>query len=134
MTVRTASCSCGQLGYRVEGEPRRVVICHCLECQKRTGSAFGLQANFAREQVAHISGEAKKFPRVGDAGTTITFHFCPNCGSSVLLEWSDDPDRIGVTVGSFAEPGFLPPVKSIYESRSHPWLKYAHHAEMERHD
>jgi hypothetical protein len=134
MTSRVASCSCGQLQYRCEGEPWRVVICHCLECQKRTGSAFGLQANFARDQVVPLKGVARTFPRVADSGRTITFHFCPNCGSSVVLEWSEDTDRIGVTVGSFAEPDFLPPVRSIYESRMHPRIVFAHHDAMEHHD
>ena len=41
MTTRTATCSCGQLRLACEGEPVRISICHCLECQKRTGSIFG---------------------------------------------------------------------------------------------
>lgn len=39
---RTAACSCGSLAITTTGEPRRVSACHCLACQKRTGSAFGV--------------------------------------------------------------------------------------------
>lgn len=46
MTTRTASCSCGQLQIEVQGEPVRVSVCHCLACQRRTGSLFGEQARF----------------------------------------------------------------------------------------
>lgn len=36
MTTRQASCSCGQLRLTCAGEPVRISVCHCLECQRRT--------------------------------------------------------------------------------------------------
>jgi hypothetical protein len=51
MANRLASCSCGQLTAEVSGEPVRVSICHCLACQRRTGSVFGEQARFPRVDV-----------------------------------------------------------------------------------
>ena len=51
VTVRRAACSCGQLRLSAEGEPIRVSVCQCLACQRRTGSAFGVQAGFDAEQV-----------------------------------------------------------------------------------
>ena len=62
MITRQASCSCGQLLVTCEGEPRRVSLCHCLECQRRTGSAFGIAAFFTREALA-ITGDANSFKR-----------------------------------------------------------------------
>ena len=52
MTGHTASCRCGQLRASVTGEPVRVSVCHCLNCKKRTGSAFAVQARWPRAQVA----------------------------------------------------------------------------------
>jgi hypothetical protein len=46
MTSRSASCSCGQLRIEVEGEPRGVGVCHCLACQRRTGSVLAALASF----------------------------------------------------------------------------------------
>ena len=60
----------------------RISICHCLDCQKRTGSAFGYQARFPADQVT-VEGEMKEFERLGDSGQTVTFRFCPLCGSTV---------------------------------------------------
>ena len=57
MPNRLASCSCGQLTARAVGEPVRVSICHCLACQRRTGSVFGEQARFRRDNVS-LSGES----------------------------------------------------------------------------
>ena len=119
MTSRTASCSCGQLRVTTEGEPARVSICHCLECQKRTGSVFATQARFPRESVT-IAGDSKTWARTGDGGSTATFHFCPTCASIVYWE-PDSGSDIYVAVGAFADPAFPPPSVSVYGGRQHPW-------------
>src|SRR5437762_2993229 len=67
MSNRLASCSCGQLTAKVAVEPVRVSICHCLACQRRTGSVFGQQARFRREHVS-LSGVSSEYVRVGDEG------------------------------------------------------------------
>ena len=51
MTVRHAECQCGQLRVDVSGEPIRVSVCHCLNCQRRSGSAFAAQARFEDKDV-----------------------------------------------------------------------------------
>jgi hypothetical protein len=120
MTTRRASCCCGQLRVSTEGEPVRISMCHCLSCQQRTGSAFGVQARFARERVT-IEGRSTEYVRTGDSGGRATFHFCPACGSTVYWELDGLPGFVGVAVGAFADPGFPPPKVSIYEARRHPW-------------
>src|ERR1700741_1289920 len=120
MTGRVASCSCGQLRVTCEGEPVRISICHCLECQRRTGSVFGAQARFARARVT-IEGRAAEDVRNGDSGQPITFRFCPTCGSTVYWTLSALPDLIAVAVGAFADPGFPAPGVSAYERRRHGW-------------
>jgi hypothetical protein len=120
MTTRRASCTCGQLGVTCEGDPVRVSVCHCLPCQQRTGSAFGVQARFAREQVT-FSGTATEFVRTGDSGGRATFRFCPTCGSTVFWSLDSLPGFVAVAVGAFADPGFTAPTVSIYEVRRHAW-------------
>lgn len=120
MTTRTASCSCGQLHLTCEGEPVRVSICHCLECQKRTGSVFAVQARFAGEHVT-VEGRASHWSRTGESGSKATFSFCPVCSSIVFWESDAMPGFLIVAVGAFANPAFPPPRVSVYDSRSHPW-------------
>jgi hypothetical protein len=98
-----------------------VSICHCLDCQRRTGSAFGVQARFRREAVS-VEGQSTEFTRAGDSGGRSTFHFCPACGSSVSWEPRGMPDFVVVAVGAFADPGFVLPSVSVYEERKHPWV------------
>ncbi|HEY1129876.1 MAG TPA: GFA family protein [Roseateles sp.] len=121
MSNRLASCSCGQLMAAVRGEPLRVSICHCLACQRRTGSVFGEQARFAREQVA-ISGVSTEYTRVGDEGSRISFHFCPRCGATVYYVPEGLEAFVAIPVGAFADPGFPAPAVSVYEDRKHRWV------------
>ncbi len=119
--MRTASCSCGQLKATCEGDPIRVSICHCLACQKRTGSAFGIQARWPAERVT-IEGRAHEWQRTGDEGSTATFRFCPTCGAIVYWDSDAMPGMIMLPVGAFADPTFPPPRISVYGVRRHPWV------------
>ena len=66
MSVRTASCTCGQLSIELQGEPLDVGICHCLACQQRTGSVFATLASFAAPY--KVVGSATEFVRTGEQG------------------------------------------------------------------
>jgi len=110
--IRKASCSCGQLTVVALGEPVRVSICHCFACQRRTGSVFGVQARFAKENV-DIHGASTAFVRVGDSGGKAAFHFCPVCGATVYYVLDGNPDVVAIPVGAFADPTFPMPVRSI---------------------
>lgn len=121
-TVRRAQCSCGQLAATVRGDPVRVSVCHCLACQRRTGSVFGAQARFARDDVV-LEGAASEYARVGDSGEhTVRFRFCPACGATVYYTFDDQPEVIAIPVGAFADPQFPPPSFSVYEMRKHAWV------------
>jgi hypothetical protein len=99
----------------------RISICHCLACQRRTGSAFGFQARFPRDQV-RIAGASREYVRLSDAGVERTFHFCPDCGATVYYVSPAEPDVVAVPVGAFADPAFPQPRFSVWESRRHAWV------------
>ena len=120
MTTRHAACCCGQLSAVAEGDPVRISMCHCLACQRRTGSTFGVQAWFPNEKV-RTEGRYSEYVRTADSGSRITFRFCPTCGSTVFYRNEQTPDRTGIPVGAFADPSFPPPRVSVCESRKHEW-------------
>lgn len=122
MSKRLASCSCGQLTAQVRGEPVRISICHCLACQRRTGSPFGQQARFPRENVV-LQGTSTTYVRVGDEGSQIHFHFCPQCGATVYYEAEWMEGFLAIPVGAFADPTFPGPNISVYENRKHAWVQ-----------
>jgi hypothetical protein len=118
--TREASCRCGQLRAVCEGEPVRASVCHCLECQKRTGSAFAAQARWADEHV-RVTGRVKVWTRVADSGQRVEYRFCPDCGSTIAYVIEGWPGVTAVPVGAFADPTFPPPCFSVHEHRRHPW-------------
>jgi len=78
MINRIAACSCGQLNATVTEAPIRVSICHCTDCQRRTGSVFATQARFPRDAV-EIAGSSTQYVRLDNEGRKkATFHFCPH--------------------------------------------------------
>lgn len=123
MTTRTASCRCGQLRATATGEPIRVSACHCLNCKKRSGSAFAVQARWPVEQV-EIEGKSKRWVMVADSGSSAVFHFCPECGSDVYYQNNGKFDgQIAIPVGAFDDPYFAAPQYSVWEQRKHAWVE-----------
>jgi hypothetical protein len=120
MTTRTASCCCGQLSIEVTGEPGGVGVCHCLACQRRTGSVFAALAGFATP--FKVTGRATEYVRSGDQGARFRFRFCPICGSTVFHTEEGVDGGVGVAVGAFGDPGFPPPQDSVYDCRRHGWV------------
>lgn len=122
MSKRIASCSCGQLTVAVAEDPIRVGVCHCLACQRRTGSAFGTQARFRKAGV-EVKGESTQYVRIGDEGSKAIFSFCPVCGATVHYQTEGYEDTIAIPVGAFADPGFPEPTVSVYEEQNTPGLQ-----------
>jgi hypothetical protein len=112
----SAACLCGAVRIDAYGEPKRVGLCHCLDCQKTTGSAFNPFVVFDRDKV-----------RIrGDTGAAISSpqgrrHFCRNCGSFMFSEEVDGPE-VELSLGTIDEPAGLTPTYEIWTIRRAPWL------------
>jgi hypothetical protein len=122
--MRTASCRCGQLSAICSGEPVRVSVCHCYDCQRRSGSVFAVQARFPADAVT-ISGEHKVYEHIGDSGNAASFHFCPECGATLWYHARPHQDLFAIPVGAFADRDFPTPRFSVWEGRKHGWVSVA---------
>lgn len=128
-TTRDAACSCGQLQALVTGDPVRVSMCHCLACQRRTGSTYGVQARFRADQV-RVAGRISQYVHESDEdGAQRVFGFCPDCGGTIVFTVPTDPDLVAVPVGAFADPSFPPPARSVHGTRRHAWVSVPEGAE-----
>ena len=117
-----ARCQCGNLTAHVaDGAEPMTIMCHCIDCQRRTGSPLGTISYFPKEAVT-VAGEAREFTRPTDSGYTFTTGFCPSCGSTVYAAASRMPDIFGVPVGAFADPHGTAPIRSVYEQSKHEWV------------
>ena len=115
---RTARCCCGQLRVETRGEPRLNILCHCADCRRRTGSAFGWSAYF-RDGDVELHGTAAEYrPDGANAGTR---RFCPDCGSTMFWKDRRVPRHIGTPGGSL-EPPVGDPAASNQDSERCAWL------------
>ena len=126
MPIRTARCACGRVTLTVENEPGMVATCHCDFCQKRTGSVFQVGAFFGPDEPFEMSGETRAYnglemDGVGTvSGTSVTYHFCPTCGST--MHWGVDGLYRAVPVGNFVDPDFPTPTMEVHTSDRHRWV------------
>jgi hypothetical protein len=132
MASRTASCHCRQLRLNCEGEPTKISMCHCLDCQRRTGSLFSIAVFYAREQIEIAAGDVRSYQRASASGYPVTFHFCVQCGSNLYWEPARMPHLIGVAVGGFEDPDFPAPAQAVWTQNRHRWLDLPD--EMPAHD
>ncbi len=119
--TRCARCACGSVEATCEGDPVRVLLCSCTECQRRTGSVYGVSAYFPRSAVA-VSGNTTAYTRLGGAGRRLTFHFCPSCGTTLYWYAEMFPALIGVAVGGFADREFPAPSLAVWTCRLGEWV------------
>jgi hypothetical protein len=118
---RVAACHCGQLRIIASGEPGASYLCHCQACQRRTGSAAHWGSRWNRAQI-RVEGSAKVFVRTGASGFDLRSHFCPECGTTVLLESDRRPALCTIPAGCFADQAFPPPTFGIWEESMHAWF------------
>ena len=116
--MKVATCRCGAVRVECKGEPGRISVCHCLDCQRRSGSAFSAQARFPEERV-RITGETRDWVSENKA----VFSFCPSCGSTAHYRIESMPGLVAVPLGNFAEKDCFTPQFSVWEERKHSWVE-----------
>lgn len=99
----------------------RVSVCHCLDCQRRSGSAFAAQARFPADAVT-IAGEWREWTRIADSGRWMRQRWCPVCSATIAYTNEGMDDLIAIPLGAFADPNFPAPRFSVFEERKHGWL------------
>lgn len=116
-----ARCGCGALTVTLSDAVPAVVACHCIDCQRRTGSPFGVGAYYPATDV-QIRGVATEFVRGTASGGVFRSYFCPTCGSSVYWKTDKHPTMLGIAVGAIADPKFPGPNRSVWEESKHDWV------------
>lgn len=116
-------CTCGAIRYRLSGEPVFLTICHCSECQRQSGSAFGMSLRMRRGDVAVTKGELKRWTRIADNGNPVGLAFCSECGTRIWHEPAD-AQFLHIKPGTLDDTSQLHPRYESWTKRKHPWLHY----------
>lgn len=118
MTIRTGQCLCGQVTLAIDGEPKRVGICHCTDCRKESGSAFTYYGVWHQFQ-ADITGESVEY-----GGQS----FYPQCGARLF---SKNGAEVEIKLGLLSPaPTGLVPTYELWVKRREPWLRPVEGAEQ----
>jgi hypothetical protein len=108
MTEHAGGCVCGSVRFKATGEPLRVTVCHCTWCQRRTGTAFGVEVVFNGEQVEIAGREIARYRHVSDeSGRWLDVEFCKRCGSNLGFTLEAAPGLRTLPAGAFDEPGWI---------------------------
>ncbi|MBX3620133.1 MAG: GFA family protein [Rhizobacter sp.] len=114
-------CLCGAIRYRVTAEPLTYYACHCTDCQRRTGAAFGLSMLVKQEAIELLQGEPVAYTATLRDGRIKAGRMCAACGTRL---WGG-PDGRAVRVlqpGTLEGPTGLAPIAHQWMSEAQPWV------------
>ncbi len=116
----TGGCLCGGVRFAVKGTPIRMAQCHCLDCQRASGTGHMSNAIF-REEDVQVTGATQSFASTADSGNVLTRHFCPTCGGRVFLYSKARPGLIVMAAGAFDDSSWFKPEVVLFTKRRPHW-------------
>lgn len=114
-------CQCGAVRYSLTGQPEWLTICHCSECKRQSGGAFGMSLRMRAADVALEQGALKLWSRGADEGGSVECAFCPTCGTRI---WHVPVGSgfVHVKPGTLDDPSQVAPRYEAWTKRKAPWL------------
>ena len=121
MTVREGGCSCGAVRYRLASDPMFVHCCHCLNCQRQTGSAFVVNLLIEADRLELLAGEPRPVDAPRDDGSVQKVYRCQDCQVAVYSEYGR-PEVLFVRGGTLDEPREIEPDVHIFTKSKVGWV------------
>ena len=108
-------CVCGAIRYVTHADPERVTVCHCAWCQRRTGSAFGVEAMFREDRVTLVGDTARKYRHISDeSGRWLDQEFCSHCGTNIGFTFEAVLGVRTIAAGTFDDPSWISPERHLF--------------------
>lgn len=119
----TGGCVCGATRYRLTAEPVTLYACHCTDCQKRSGGAFGLSMWVARAALELAQGEVQTHTTTFADGRTGGSRNCARCGTHLWTETPTVPQHLLLRPGTLDDTSWLEPVAHLWTRSAQPWVR-----------
>ena len=116
----SGKCLCGNVNYTINAEPLKMAQCHCLDCQKSSGTGHFSLAFFNLDNV-NVKGVTRSFTTQSDDGPKVTRHFCPECGSRLFGTNSANTSIMSIAVGCVDDHSWFKPQAIVYNSKKPEW-------------
>jgi hypothetical protein len=120
VTVREGGCACGEVRYRLASDPLFVHCCHCLNCQRQTGSAFVINVLIETDRVELLAGEPQRVDVPRERGMQEIWR-CPTCQIALYSQYTSPRVRF-VRAGTLDDPSSVSPDVHIFTRSKLPWV------------
>lgn len=117
----TGGCLCGAVRYSYEGEVGPAGYCHCADCRRVSGSAFGISVRVAAAGFSIVAGVPKSFTKPGDSGRPVARFFCGDCGSPLYTLPPLHPEVVFIKAGSLDDSGLVKPNRQAWTRSRVAW-------------
>jgi hypothetical protein len=122
MSVREGGCACGDVRYRLTVDPLFVHCCHCLNCQRQTGSAFVINLLIEADRVELLGGEPEPVDVPRGTSSKQRIWRCSRCQVAVFSKYTSGKLRF-VRGGTLDDPSSVEPDVHIYTRSKLPWVE-----------
>ncbi|MFL5973414.1 MAG: GFA family protein [Gaiellaceae bacterium] len=119
--AREGGCACGAVRYRLTSDPLFTHCCHCLNCQRQTGSAFVINLLIEADRVELLSGAPQAVDAPRDDGSKQRISRCPTCQVAVYSDYGR-PEVLFVRAGTLDQPGSVTPDVHIFTKSKLSWV------------
>lgn len=116
------ACLCGAIRYEATIDPTRIRICHCVQCQVQSASAFRYGVLVPSERFRLLSGTPKRYVKTAESGKPRALAFCAECGTSLYGTSPTDPKEYSLRLGTARQRAQLAPTVQIWAGEAMPWL------------
>lgn len=118
-------CHCGAITYEAEVDPGTVMVCHCRDCQRQSGTVFRMNIPAPAQTFRITKGSPRKYLKIADSGNQRIHAFCENCGGPIYACAAQDPKNVSLRVGALNQAHELgAPTRQIWASRRFKWLAF----------
>ena len=119
MQELTGGCLCGEVRYRLTGEPVVSRICWCRDCQHISGNGT-VNVIFPSSSI-EIKGDLSEYLSKADSGNQVRRSFCPKCGTHLFAENTGRSGFTVIRVGTLDSPSLISPTANIWASSAPAW-------------
>ena len=121
MATQTGGCLCGQVTYKLEGDPAATAVCQCTHCQRQSGAAFSVNLLVQENQLS-LHGALTTYEDTGDSGNKVHRKFCGRCGSPILSALEGMPGMVAVKAGTLDDVSAVRPAVQVWCDSKQDWV------------
>lgn len=124
----SGGCPCEAVRFSIKAVPLLIYACHCIECQRRSGSAFGLSMLVNNESFSLTRGVPKFWRRIGAGAIESSQWFCEDCGGGIACGKSTHPDVTAVQAGTLDDTSWIRPIAHVHLHHAQAWQRIPNNA------